>query len=492
MTSSQVKRAIDETIGEQPLMNEAFIQKVVQHKGPKKPLAFLQPVIVFLLMLAIGATLYFTPGKNEHSAVEISEQYLTDQQTKLLEQYYSAIASKDQKALENVATMSTAEVIKRYEAFDFTKGLEVVKTIDAENELTLFVKLSTANDALLEKLLLDKASNKFVLTDGYEFSYYEQEVELPKTISLKYKVAPIATPMENPTIYPLENAEKEKIDGNTLYQIETKKGVRRIFETFSGQRFDLGIVSEGMTYYSAGDYNQFYLVDSLTTMMTYIYLNQQGDYQIVTGELGEREVTTYQTEVVKEPFLIMSGEKPKIVTIQDGQLVYADFLKQADFENPIEFYSTESQGAMLLVKYTEDVKQTSSSYELTSMNVLENSALKDIWIAKPIHLQTMWLTQRYNGQLQYQFDDGTLYFRNNDRVNGTEEPTFGHDPIWPETIEKTYTNIKIETKGNQYFITGDNGFKWTLTRIAPRIFKDDKGIEYTVTMDIDKLSESLK
>lgn len=54
-----------------------------------------------------------------------------------------------------------------------------------------------------------------------------------------------------------------------------------------------------------------------------------------------------------------------------------------------------------------------------------------------------------------------------------------------ELIEETYTNIQIETKDNQYFITGDNGFSWTLTRTAPRILKDEKGIEYTVPVNLD-------
>ena len=41
MTNSQVKQAIDETIGRQPLMEEAFVQKVMQKKQRKKPLPFL-------------------------------------------------------------------------------------------------------------------------------------------------------------------------------------------------------------------------------------------------------------------------------------------------------------------------------------------------------------------------------------------------------------------------------------------------------------------
>ena len=491
MTNSQVKQAIDETIGSKSMLNEAFVEKVLMKKKPKKSLPFLQPVIVIILMLAIGAVLYVTPSKTEHSAVEIKEQYLNDVQTKLVEQYYSAILKKDKNALAEVATLSNDEVINRYKGFDLTKPLEVIKTIDKENELILFVKLQPAKDpsySIYEKLLLNKANDKFVLSDAYEFKYYEQEIELPKKISLNYKTAPIAKRRET-EIYYIENAEIQTLNGHTLYQLKTKQGTQRIFETVTGERFDLGVVSDGMTYYTVGDNNQFYLIDQITTMMTYIYRNEQGEYQIVTGELGERGITTYQTEVHEEPFIVTGGDQPKIITIQNGQLVYADFLEHAELENSIEFYSTESAGAMVLLKYTEDLKQISTYYELTSMNVYEDYRMRDVLIADPSHLQTMWLTNRYKGQLKVQFDNGTLYYRNNDRVD-KEEPTFDHDPIWPETIEKTITNIKIETKDDQYFISGDNGFTWTLTRTAPRILKDEKGIEYTVPMDLDKLSES--
>ena len=485
MTNSQVKQAIDETIGSKPMLNEAFVEKVMAKKKPKKSLQFLQPVIVFMLMITIGAMLYFTPSKTEHSAVKIKEHYLTNEQTKLLEHYYSAILSKDQNALAEVATLSTSEVIERYKAFDLTKPVEVIKTIDAQNELTLYVKLqhATQTNTLFEKLLLDKASDKFVLSDAYAFMYYDPEVELPKKFTLNYKTAPVATPMEN-QYYNLENAEIQKINGNTLYQLKTKQGIRRIFETVSGEYFDLGIVSEGETYYSVGDNNQFYFIDSITMMMTHIYLNQKGEYQIVTGELGKSGSTKHQTEVYEEPFLVTGGNQPKIITIQNGQLIYANIFKQAELANSIEFYSAESFGTTLLVKYTEDLQQTSTYYELTSMNVYADSRMR----AEPVHLQKIWLTNRYNSQLKVQFDDGTLYYRNNDKVDN-EEPTFDHDPIWPETIEETITNIKIKTKNDQYFITGDNGFSWTLTRTAPRILKDEKGIEYTVPIDLDKLSE---
>lgn len=488
MTSSQMKKAIDETIGKEPMMNEAFVQKVLHgKKRPKKPIPFLQPALVVVMMLAIGAVLYFTPSQMEQTktAVEIKEYSLTDAQAEMVQSYYSAIAMKDEKALAKVATMSNAEVIERYQGFDLTKPLEVIKTIDAEKELILYIKLQDTTYSYLEKLVLNKDSEKFILSDAYEILYYEEEMELPKSISLTYQAAPIAT-MEKSKLN-LTKAEQQTIDGNTLYQIETKKGMQRIFETFSGERFDLGIASEGISYFNSGESNQFFVIDDITKQLTNIYLNQQGDYQIITGDLGEQSITQYRIDMHDAPILVTGGTQPKIMTIQNGELIYADIFEHAEFNQPLEFYSTERYSSALLVKYTEDLQQVSMYYKLTSLNLYEDLRSRDMLEAKPEHLQDMIIKNRYNDQIMYSFSNGTLHYRSDTRLYYERPKTEDEKPVSGELIEKTYTNIQIETEGDQYFITGDDGFSWTLTRTAPRILQDEKGIEYTTSVKFEDL-----
>lgn len=475
MTSSQMKKAIDETISKEPMMNEAFVQKVLHGKNRrKKPIPFLQPALVVVMMLAIGAVLYFTPSQMEQTqtAVEIKEYSLTDAQAEMVQSYYSAIAMKDVTALAKVATLSNGEVIERYQGFDLTKPLDVIKTIDAEKELILYIKLQDTTYSYLEKLVLNKESEKFILSDAYEFLYYEEEIELPKSISLTYQAAPIATPMKKSKLN-LTNAERQEINGHTLYQIETKRGMQRIFESYSGERFDLGIASEGISYFNSGESNQFFVIDDVTNQLTNIYLNQQGDYQIITGELGEQSITQYQIDMHDAPILVTGGKQPKIMTIQNGELIYADIFEHAEFVQPKEFYSIEHYSSALLVKYTEDLQQASMYYKLTSLNLYEDLRTRDMLEAKPEHLKNMSLKNRYNDQLIYTFDEDTIYYRG--RTNTLE------------LVEKTYTNIQIETEGDQYFITGDDGFSWTLTRIAPRILQDEKGIEYTTPVKFEDL-----
>ncbi|WP_274307868.1 hypothetical protein [Solibacillus daqui] len=479
MTKSQMKQAIDEAISNGPMMNENFVQKVLNDKKrSKKTIPFLQPALVVVMMLVIGTVLYFSPSQIEHSAIEIKEFSLTDAQAKLVENYYTAIAMKDEKALAKVATMSNEEVINRYKGFDLTNHIEVIKTIDDEKELILYIKLQDklqdTTSSYLEKLVLDKESQKFIINDAYAFLYYEEEIVLPKSISLTYQDAPIATPMKT-TPRKLEKAEQQTINGNTLYQIETKAGMQRVFESFSGERFDLGIASEGISYFNSGESNQFFIIDSLTNQLTYIYLNQQGNYQMITGDLGEQSNTLYQTDFHDAPFVVTGGTQPKIMTIQNGELIYANIFANAEFVQPLEFYSTESYGTVLLVKYTEDLRQTSQYFELKSMNLYEDLRLRDMLEAKPEHFKDMFLMNRYNDQLIYIFNEDTIYYRGKTATS--------------ELVEKTYTNIQVETKGNQYFITGDDGFSWTLTRTAPRILQDEKGIEYTIPIAFEDIPE---
>ncbi|MCH7322989.1 hypothetical protein LZ480_14010 [Solibacillus sp. MA9] len=476
MTKSQMKQAIDEAISNGPMMNENFVQKILNDKKrPKKTIPFLQPALVVVMMLVIGTLLYFSPSQTKQSAVEIKEYSLTDTQAKLVEGFYTAIAMKDEKALAKVATMSNEEVINRYKAFDLTKQIEVIKTIDDEKELMLYIKLRGATYSYLEKLVLDKESEKFIISDAYEFLFYEEDIELPKSIALTYQDAPIATPMKT-TPWKLDKAEQQTINGNTLYQIETKEGMQRIFESFSGERFDLGIASEGISYFNSGESNQFFIIDTLTKQMTYIYLNQQGTYQMITGELDWQSITQYQTEFHDAPFIVTGGTQPKIMTIQNDKLIYANIFANAEFVQPLEFYSSESYGDSLLVKYTEDLRQTSQYFELKSMNLYEDYRLRDMLIAKPEHFKDMSLTNRYKDQLIYIFNEGTIYYRGKTSTG--------------ELIEKTYTNIQIETMDNQYFITGDDGFSWTLTRTAPRILQDEKGIEYTIPIAFEDIPQN--
>ena len=476
MTNSQVKKAIDETIGNEPLMNEAFVQKVMDGKQKrKKRVPFFQPALVVVLMLLIGAVLYFTPQETKQSAVEIKDYNLTDVQLNKLNHYYTAIVNADRKSLTEVALLDKDEdFFKRYQNFDFSKRIEVVKVIETTQQYQYYVALRSAEHTYLDHLVFDKESEKFILNKGHEISYYEREVEFPKTIALQYKKAPVATPMDISNI-DLKKAQSERINGNTFYQLETKRGMRRIFETFAGEYYDLGIASEGISYYSVGHDNQFYFIDALTKMLTFVYLNDDGDYQILTGELEERGITNYQTYVHEEPILLTVGEQPKVMTIQKDKLVYSDILELAEFENPKAFYSIESMGMHVLVKYTEDLQQISTYYEFTAADVLTDYRTIGVLEAKREHLADMSLANRYNDQTIYMFSYGTLYYR--EKVAG-------------KLIDKTYTNIQVETKGNQYFITGDDGFSWTLTRTAPRILQDEKGIEYTTPIAFEDLTES--
>ncbi|MFL0583375.1 hypothetical protein ACH0B6_12415 [Solibacillus silvestris] len=119
---------------------------------------------------------------------------------------------------------------------------------------------------------------------------------------------------------------------------------------------------------------------------------------------------------------------------------------------------------------------------------------QNMYLAKPEHLNDMIVQNRKESRIMYVFNNGTLHYRSDTRLYLEKPKSEDEKPYSGELIEETYTNIQIKTKDNQYFITGDDGFSWTLTRTAPRILVDDKGTEYTIPFafeDIPQISDVL-
>lgn len=469
MANSQVKQAIDETIGSEPLMDEAFVQKVMKKKQRKKPLPFLQPALVVLLMLAVGAVLYFTPNQTIQ-AVEIESTYLEENNQQLVADFYEAIIQEDKKALAKLSPVNSEQAYKRYSIFEFDNPVEVIKTIDTEKSITLFLKLQANDIDYLDELVINKESEMIELDITQSMVLYTENIELPKEFLLEYKEAPYAPVLEN-IEFDLNGAEVKQVNDHILYQIPTEEGTWRVFETPEGKRLDLNVASDQPTVMITGTNDQFYIIDSKTNETMYIYRNKTGDYQIVIGQLEGTNVMTFADDFHDEPVLFMSGSTPKVITTEQGHLLYADIFEHSELTNPQVFYHAERMGTHLLVEYVEDSKQTSTYYQFTAKDVLLDYRRIGMLEAKPEHFTDMSIANRYNDQLIYIFNDNTIHYRGNS-LSG-------------ELIEETYTNIQIKTKDDQYFITGDNGFSWTLTRTAPRILKDEKGIEYTVPVNFD-------
>ena len=488
MTSSQVKKAIDETIGQKPLMNEAFVQKVMDdRKKQKKPLPFLQPALVALLMLVIGAVLYFTPQQRQ--AVQIESQYLSEPYEKLIGQYYAAIHEQDKIALAKVARTNPDEAFFRYSTFDLTGSIHVLKNIEADEEITVFTKLSRQDGSeLIDTLVINKAMKKLEVDALQTMKYYVEDVDLPKELVLEYKEAPLAPVMENTTLT-LDDATVQKINGYTLYQIPTKEGMWRVFEAPNGQQLDLGKTASELMHFQSGGEGCFYFIDSETLEIIIVYHNKEKAYQTISGKLKYAGVTSYRTDFHELPVFTLGGAEPKLVTIEQGKLLYANAFEHIELVNPPEFYSSEAVGPHLIVIYNEDNRQLSSYYQLTDKNTFTNERFINMLEAKPEHLQDMVLQNRYNDQIMYIFANDTLHYRSDTRLYRERPTSENQKPDSGELVEKTYTNIKIETKNNQYFITGDDDFSWTLTRTAPRILQDERGIEYMAPMAFEELKE---
>lgn len=489
MTNSQVKQAIDETIGREPLMDEAFLQKVMDGKQPrKKRLPFIQPAIVLLLLFVVGGMLYFMPQSDEQLAVNIEEQYLTDEEEQLIKNYYSAILNKNKKSFEKLSSIPFDQAVERYLKFDLKQPLQVLKKIENEEFVIVYVKLHSNGTDYLDRIELIESTKKVDIDVKQSLFQYESDITLPKFITLDYKVAPTAPVMQN-VDFDKEKVHTRQVNGNTLYLVPRKEGMQHILETEDGLYIELNITSNMTIYTNAGNKDTTYFVNDVTKEATYLFQNQFGDYQMITGHVQYGGVSTYHTDFHDNPVALLVGDKPKIVTIDQGQLMYADVFENAQFMNPAEFYSTESAGPNLLVKYTDDYQQISTYYEFNAIDELQDSRTVNMYEAKPEHLKEMIVQNRYKNNIKYVFNKGTLHYTDDTRIFLVKPKSEDEKPYSGDLIEKTYTNIQIETKDNQYFITGDNGFSWTLTRTAPRILKDEKGIEYTVPVNFDDYTE---
>lgn len=488
MTNSRVKKAIDETIGNEPLMNEVFVQKVIDGKKKrKKQVPFFQPVLVVMLMLLIGAVLYFTP-QEKNQAVEIEAQYLSEDFERLIGQYYGTIKQQDEKTLLDIAITDPDEAFFRYSAFDLTGPIHVLKSIEADEKITVFIKLSKQDGSeLIDTLVINKTTKKLEVDALQTMNYYVEDVELPKELVLDYKEAPLASVMENETLA-LEDATIQKLNGYKLYQIPTQEGMWRVFEAPNGQQLDLGKTdSAHLMHFQDGGEGRFYFIDSETLEAIIVYYNKDNAYQTISGKLRYPGVTTYKTDFHELPVFTLGGAEPKMVTIEQGKLLYANAFEKTELVNAPEFYSAEAVGPHLLVIYSEDNHQLSSYYQLTERNVLMNERLIGMLEAKPEHLQDMILQNRYNDRIMYIFADDTLHYRSDTRLYRERPTAENQKPDSGELVEKTYTNLEIEAKNNQYFITAEDGFSWTLTRTAPRVLQDEKGIEYTAPIVFEDL-----
>lgn len=113
-----------------------------------------------------------------------------------------------------------------------------------------------------------------------------------------------------------------------------------------------------------------------------------------------------------------------------------------------------------------------------------------LYLAKPEHLQEISLQNRNNSQYIYVFSYGTLSYLGNTLPYYYEKPKSVQGELYSsKIIESQPIDIQIKTKKNQYFITGDGGFSWTLTRIAPRILVDENGIEYTIPYAFENIPQ---
>ncbi|MEK4426797.1 hypothetical protein [Solibacillus sp. FSL K6-1523] len=472
MTNSRIKQAIDEAIGKDPLLNDTFVEKVLTKKKTRKSLQWIQPAIILCTMLVLGFTLYFLPAENIQTAEEVEPSLPTEEQRIVVENYFDAIYRKDVKAIQKVANVDVEMVLKEYSIFDLEQPFEIVKTIDEEQRIVLYIKLTANERDFLNEIQYVKATGKIELNEQQLFYAYD-DIELPRSIDLEFRTVDNAPKMLNFELKSKQQAYEKGIfaDGTILHQLKDEEGTLRVMETMEGEFLDIGIFSDGpsATYTMSSGSGGYLIIDEKGMNITLLFKQTTGNYQIVYGDLQDRKDARkegpYQIDFHDEPVYFWGGQDAKIVTVRDGELVSANIFEHAKLNGPIPFYSVDMRGPNVLLKYDDNYFQKSNYYLLEGFNQLSTSELH--FDAKKNNLQNRVFINRANYYNQYEFYGNDLKIKLAPKDVGANGKS-----------EQIYTNIKIRVDGENYFVTGDSGFAVQFTRKDDRTIVDEQGNEY--------------
>ncbi|MFJ8260758.1 hypothetical protein ACIQ4I_02210 [Rummeliibacillus sp. NPDC094406] len=101
--------------------------------------------------------------------------------------------------------------------------------------------------------------------------------------------------------------------------------------------------------------------------------------------------------------------------------------------------------------------------------------------AKAVYLKEIQFVDRIHKGNTLNFSKGKLTIVNNEIYNAIKPNMDTEDLAGLKNNIKVISNIKINTKGDTFYITGDENFSMTLQIIAPRIVMDEKGNEYSTS-----------
>ncbi|MEG0386270.1 MAG: hypothetical protein RR642_16135, partial [Solibacillus sp.] len=374
----------------------------------------------------------------------------------------------DAKALKKVANVNTEMVLKEYSIFDLEQPFEIVKTIDEDQRILLYIKLTTGELDFLNEIQFVKATGKIELNEQQLFYAYG-DIEFPRSIDLEFRSAEYAPEMLNFDLKSQQQAYEKGIfaDGTILHQLKDEEGTLRVIETVEGKFLDVGIFSDGpsISYTMSSGSGGYLIIDEKGMNITLLFKQSAGNYQIVYGDLQDRKEGPYQIDFHDEPVYFWGGQDAKIVTVRDGELVSANIFEHAKLNGPIPFYSVDMRGPNVLLKYDDNYAQKSNYYLLEGFDQLSTSEIH--FDAKESNLRNRVFINRANYYNQYEFYGNDLKIKLAPKDVGADGKS-----------EQIYTNIKVRVDGENYFVTGDGGFAVQFTRKDDRTIVDEQGNEY--------------
>lgn len=370
MSTFKVKQAIDEVIGDKPLLNDTFVHKVLNNKK-QKTVQWLQPTIVLVCIVVIAFALYVIPSNNKQTAsiIQGESSLLTVHQQEMVQTYFEAIQNKDPEALVQVSILDSEWLFEKYESINLGEPIKIIRTLDFDNYMSIFVKLMSFDGTpLVNKLTYNKMNHRIETVWDEAFTQYEVP-EFPKKIILDYSIAAFFSYMNETDLLQTENYQEplKLSNGMTIHFLKLKHYMQ-VLETADQQYIYLNstfLNNQTFDYIPYGE--DVFLKNKESGYIALIHKHSNGEYQVDIGMADfENEIEPYLEDITTgKRFILFETDTTCLSIVKNGELLFVDLKNQANLKMPYELYSIKAtENQEIVFSYQDDDIETSTTYVL--------------------------------------------------------------------------------------------------------------------------------
>lgn len=403
MNDSQIKRGIDEVIGEEKWLTDHVVRKMMSPKKNKKP-RLAMPLIATIIIACIALFLIVVEQKEapplqqqtgKMNVEQFYSQITSEQGAEAAINYLQAIATEDYSALGTVsstyAVSSPKEIFQKYESVDF-ETLRLLKVVPSMGEPTIELILLHENTkdhlTYLHRLYLEPTDERTYKVQ--EDIYADWVVYEPFTLPTKVEVT--YSEVTNGTLSPLDaTVGQEEIgdsvplsDGGVASFMVHQDVVNLVIEK-AGKQHQI----EYIDYYDRMNPAQYIIAEvnlqegnnplrvisvasSTTGLLRYVYFSErEGRYQF-TEVNNVDDITIVDVDGNGRDEILFHDSFGTLVKIEDDQMkrvLLKNMFSKPEWVSPL--LSIHYEGTLPTVTYSDSSENRSGTYKFTTANELE-------------------------------------------------------------------------------------------------------------------------